>query len=371
MKVFGKTAQKNRQLRAGDGVVVRPLHEILATLDERGALEGVPFMPEMAAHCGQRFEVWKRADKTCDEGRGGAIRRLKGTVHLKELRCDGSAHGACDAGCLFFWKEGWLKKLDEAGDIVLGVAGPRCTMEKLLRLTRRRAGDAIEKGKEVFSCQATELQAFTTTLKWWDVRQYARDLATRNVSLREFWQGLWIGAYNKIQQLRRRGVYRRIVGTNKKTPQSSLSLRPGDLVRIKTSEEIQQTLDRQGKNSGLSFRPVMVPYCGGEFRVVRRVTRIINPATGEMLSLGGKCVILDGVVCKGAERRFCPRMVYTYWRDIWLTKVGAPENGPDNGNAHNGNGHKSVPEGNYNGQSHSDRSIPVMAAADGAESAPE
>jgi hypothetical protein len=30
------------------------------------------------------------------------------TVHLSDLRCDGSAHAGCQAGCLLFWKEAWL-----------------------------------------------------------------------------------------------------------------------------------------------------------------------------------------------------------------------------------------------------------------------
>jgi hypothetical protein len=318
------TPRKHRPFVPGDNVEVRPLDEILATLDERGTLEGVPFMPEMAAYCGKRFEVWKRADKTCEEGRGGAIRRLKGTVHLKELRCDGSAHGGCDAGCLFFWKEQWLRKFGEAHDGVAGSGDARCTVETLLRATRK-PGTASEATAEdvdkAFSCQATQVREFTTTLKWWDLRQYARDIVSGNVSLREFLQGLWIGVFNKLQQLRKGAVYHNTVGTNKRTPQTNLHLEPGDLVQIKASAEIRATLDQKGRNSGLSFRPAMLPFCGKQYRVLRRVNRIIDAKTGKMLQLGGRCVILDGVVCLGAVRRFCPRMVYQYWRDIWLTRV--------------------------------------------------
>jgi len=44
-------------LRRGDLVEVKDPAAILATLDEHGALEELPFMPEMAAFCGRRFEV--------------------------------------------------------------------------------------------------------------------------------------------------------------------------------------------------------------------------------------------------------------------------------------------------------------------------
>jgi hypothetical protein len=319
-----KTAQKRaRSLHAGDSVEVRSLEEILATLDENGMLEGVPFMPEMGEYCGKRFEVWRRADKTCDEGRGGSIRRVTGTVHLRELRCEGWAHGGCDAGCLLFWKEAWLKELG-APDFKEGrVAPPRAAKCKLEALARAaRPGPSPANGdEEIFTCQATQVHSFSTPLPWWDARQYVRDIVTRNVTLREFVRGLYIGLFNKIQHMRSRSQFGSIAGNKKKTPHMTLNLEPGDLVRIKSRQEISETLDRRGKNAGLAFRPVMVPYCGGEYRVVRRVNRIISPGSGKMLRLGGNCVILEGVVCTGDVRRFCPRMVYTYWRDIWLTKV--------------------------------------------------
>ena len=39
------------QFRAGDLVEIRSREEILATLDEHGRLDGMPFMPEMLAFC--------------------------------------------------------------------------------------------------------------------------------------------------------------------------------------------------------------------------------------------------------------------------------------------------------------------------------
>ena len=52
-------------LRAGDLVEVLGVDEILATLDDRGRYEGLPFMPEMLQFCGRRLRVASRADKTC------------------------------------------------------------------------------------------------------------------------------------------------------------------------------------------------------------------------------------------------------------------------------------------------------------------
>ena len=56
------------KLSAGDWVEVRSKEEILRTLDKSGRMQGLPFMPQMFKYCGQRFQVYKRAHKTCVPG---------------------------------------------------------------------------------------------------------------------------------------------------------------------------------------------------------------------------------------------------------------------------------------------------------------
>lgn len=56
---------RTRDLRPGETVRVRGAAEIFATLDERGMLDDLPFMPEMLKYCGRTFPVRHRADKTC------------------------------------------------------------------------------------------------------------------------------------------------------------------------------------------------------------------------------------------------------------------------------------------------------------------
>src|SRR5215469_7953904 len=102
------------RLRVGDWVEVRSKEEILRTLDSNGRLDGMPFMPEMLAFCGQRFPVYKSAHKTCDTVFPVRGRRLEDAVHL-DTRCDGSAHGGCQASCLIFWKKAWLKPVHADG----------------------------------------------------------------------------------------------------------------------------------------------------------------------------------------------------------------------------------------------------------------
>jgi hypothetical protein len=91
---------KLSRYRAGDLVEVGSKEEILATLDARGCVDSLPFMPEMFRFCGRRFRVRAVAHKTCETAhKTWKGRRLERTVHLADLRCDGSSHGGCEAAC--------------------------------------------------------------------------------------------------------------------------------------------------------------------------------------------------------------------------------------------------------------------------------
>ena len=96
-------------------VEVRSEEEILRTLDADGKLDGLPFMPEMLGFCGRRYRVRARAHKACDTIDWQQFRRMDSAVHLENLRCDGSAHGGCQAGCLIYWKEAWLRPVEPGG----------------------------------------------------------------------------------------------------------------------------------------------------------------------------------------------------------------------------------------------------------------
>src|SRR5438270_7440385 len=106
-----RNSTESLDLVAGELVEVASREEILSTLDQNGKLDSMPFMPEMLQYCGKRFRVFMRADKTCDNIKQWSLRRAKNAVHLTGVRCDGTSHGNCDAGCLLFWNEAWLKKV--------------------------------------------------------------------------------------------------------------------------------------------------------------------------------------------------------------------------------------------------------------------
>jgi hypothetical protein len=341
------------KLRAGDPVMVRSQAEILATLDRDGRCEGLPFMPEMFQYCGQRFTVYKRAHKTCDTVNKTGGRRLADCVHL-DLRCDGQAHGGCQAACLIFWKAAWLVPAsnDERKAGTPGSSSPRaavgnsrgCTAEDVLRGTRQR--DAAGAGTDHYSCQATRLPEYTTLLRWWSPSQYVEDVYSGNYSARDMLRGFgyffyrWIlrlspwrvrmqliRGYDRFQANRGGVPYPRKTGrvtAAQKAPTDSLDLQPGDLVRVKSHNEILATLDGANKNRGLYFDAEMVPYCGGTYRVRSHVEQFLDEKTGELIKLKRRALILEDVWCRSRYsecRLACPRSIFIWWRDIWLEKV--------------------------------------------------
>ena len=166
----------------------------------------------------------------------------------------------------------------------------------------------------------------------WDVKQYVLDVRSGNASLLATIRAIAIGMFNEYQDFSRRFVPRPlrirggmrlpfIDGRLEKTPDGPLDLQPGELVRIKSKEEIVSTLDVNNSNRGLSFDPEMLWYCGHEARVLRRVERLIDEPTGELLRLKRPCIVLDGVTCRGEYHRCCPRADFPYWREVWLKRV--------------------------------------------------
>lgn len=334
-------------LRVGEVVEVRSESEILATLDENGRLKALPFMPEMLQFCGQRFKVYKRAVKLCDTINWTGMHRMHHAVHLEGVRCDGQAHGGCQAGCLIYWKEAWLRRLEpdeqESNDHAFESAAPAgqdrvpegtppCTRQKLAEATYKNAHTMLS-SQEEFSCQATELiRAAPENIPPWDVRQYVLDVRSGNASPLAMIRSVCIGILNEFQDLTRRMLPRPLLirggkrfplieGKLRKTPEGFLNLQPGELVQVKSKEEIFQTLDMDNNNRGLSFDAEMLKYCDRQARVLRRVERIIDEQTGKMISFKNPCIILEDVICCGDYHQYCPRSIYPYWREIWLKRI--------------------------------------------------
>ena len=304
------------RLWPGEWVKVRSFAEISATLDSEGRLDGLPFMSEMVPHCGQRYRVFRRVEKIHYYFGPVAphLRRLRDSVLLEDLRCDGSVHGGCQAGCPLVWKEAWLVPSDiSQADITKAVIP-----SWLDQHAQRTTGD----GEVRYVCQMTELPGATTRLSWNDPRHYWRDLCSGNVRLNPFLAAVALDLFNRAQ--RRSGgaqVPYREPTDRKTTPKEVLGLQPGELVRVKTKQAIEQTLNFDSKNRGLHFDREMHRFCGGEFRVASIVRNIIDEASGRMLAMKGSCIVLEGVSATGEYIGLCPQNDLIFWREAWLERV--------------------------------------------------
>jgi hypothetical protein len=319
------------ELRSGDVVEVRGAEEIAATLDADGRLEGLPFMAEMARLAGRRFVVSKRADKVCDTIGWGGSRKVPDAVFLEDLRCDGSAHGGCQAECRIYWKERWLKRLPPGTPTAAPAPASEPPPELLHRLDAGATATVSLEGKptRVHRCQATEMVRASEALRTFDPRPYLRELQNGDWGLGAFARVMaraaWMQPLEKLGFLPKVHVPgSRIAGA---PAEPRLGLAPGDWVRVKSREEIAATLTEKGKNRGLWFDREMLAFCGKTYQVRRRVERIVDEVTGRMLELRNDCITLDGVYCNGERspsRWLCTRGIFSYWRECWLERVEPP-----------------------------------------------
>lgn len=334
--------------RAGDWVEVKSADEILATLDDKGRLGRLPFMPEMLQYCGRRFRVSSVAHKTCDTATLIMGRRMQGAVFLEDLRCDGSLHGGCQARCLVFWKTQWLKPVESPSFPAdsrprLQQTQAKCSEQKLYDATQLRTMN----GEVRYVCQATEHWAATEPLRALAISHFVEDLLARNANLKDIvkvvglhlvsrLQGIGFGwrfsvwFYDRIHKLMtgRPNPFRcGVLPEGVTTPEERLNLQAGEWVEVKNHDEILQTINMELYNRGLRYNAEMTPACGRRFRVAQRITRIIEEKSGRMLTMKNPCITLEGVYCQALYTHYsllCSRRVTPYFREIWLRRVAAP-----------------------------------------------
>ena len=331
------------RLRAGDWVVVRSKGEILSTLDKNAGIDGLPFQPEMFAFCGQRMRVAKVAHKTCDNIQKTGGRRMLNAVHLEGARCDGGAHDGCQADCVFFWKEAWLRREGASSGVADGHGG--CAESDVVQAACVPGTD--DGSGPVWVCQTTKLYDATTLLRWWDMRQYVRDVTSGNHSVwhitkllifsgyrklvaRGVGYRFLIGFFNRFQRLRGGKPYplgNGAIPDGRPTPSEAQHLQPGEWVEVRPQEEILKTITESGLNRGMRYDREMSKYCGERYRVQMRVDKLINEVTGRMMTMKNPCIQLEDVYCRAectTKRLGCPRASNTYWREIWLKRVDGP-----------------------------------------------
>jgi hypothetical protein len=313
-----------KELRPGDMVRVRTAEEILATLDDEGTVEGIPFMPEMIPHVGRHYRVSKRIEKICWFTAESSSRRLPGTLFLEDLRCDGSAHGGCQAECRIYWKEAWVERVEANAP---ERRSDEASLERLRAFVsdRTRTTKTFDKGpEEVYRCQITESLGASTPLHPREWGQYVAEVRNGNVGIVRFLRAfVRMNIWRVAHRLGRYPDQPHRAGPDR-VDGEKLGLEAGDIVEVRPLEEIGTTLDENLKHRGLRYSEEMTPACGKRFRVKYRVDRLIDENTGRMIELKNDCIVLDGFVCSGdrsPSSLFCPREAYPIFREAWLRRV--------------------------------------------------
>jgi len=307
-------SQRNARFSPGDLVELKTPDEIASTLDADGALDHLPFMPEMLEFCGRRFRVSKRALTICFSG-PGTTRGFRGddVVTLDDVRCSGAAHDGCQKACTIFWREAWLRKVEDTE--LQSQVDPG-------GLDRLRCRLKVWNRPNIYYCQASELSKATNFLsRWQRLGRYLSGLRAGNFSALQMAQSLATWLFWRVRRMFL-GVYPR--GSGKFTVGQALNLQPGEWVEVKSIQSIIETLSERGENRGLSFSPHMRLWCGRRCRVNGRIDKIIVDGTGQMRQLRNT-VRLEGSTCGcsylGLGTGGCSRSEVTYWREIWLDRA--------------------------------------------------
>jgi len=309
-------------LKAGDVVVVRSPQEIAETLDADGTLDSLPFMPEMLEYCGKRFRVLNRVVQSTIDGaflngqhRESYVREFRNNdvVTLHDVRCSGAQHDTCQRACAIFWKEAWLRRVDDREQTCSLNSSP-----SLPDTLTSRLKTMTQPGK--YFCQSSEFLKATIHLSFGKrIRKCFSAIAAGNISpwgmFKRIMTWVWWKAHYKF-------IGESVRGNLDKTPTDVLALKPGDLVEIKSLPEIKATLNQRGRNRGLHFSADQRPFCGRQFRVRNRADNFIAEGTGEMKHFR-HTVMLEDVHCDSACFAFggCYRSDLLYWREIWLKRI--------------------------------------------------
>jgi hypothetical protein len=275
---------KKPEFTAGETVRIVPEEAILKSVDPRTkALDGCLFMEQMGDYCGNTYRILKVVRVFLDERQHRTFEPKSPMYLLEGLTCNGRVSEfphRCDRRCFLLWHEQWLGRSDQ---------GPSSRLDDRKKPSSSSAGST--------RCQ----------LQLYD------ELGHKNPWLNE-----------KLQfSIARLGHYRRKIRARLHTRNHAAArvqiprdeIRSGDLVRVRTAEEIKGTLDRRGQTGGCGFAGPMYRYCGKEFRVVEKVDHFFDQARERF------CKCKDLFLLEGAYCDSCDRNCFYFWHINWLGKV--------------------------------------------------
>lgn len=111
--------------------------------------------------------------------------------------------------------------------------------------------------------------------------------------------------------------------SNRSIRHFSPGLKAGDVVKIRSKEEILKTLDEKYTMGGCGFMREMWQYCGSQHKVLKKVEYFFDERNSRYLK-AHNIVLLEGLYCSGNLSKSmpnCDRMCFFFWREEWLKKI--------------------------------------------------
>lgn len=95
----------------------------------------------------------------------------------------------------------------------------------------------------------------------------------------------------------------------------------GNLVRVRSVNNVSKTLDPLNSLDGCLFMKQMWDYCGKTFTIIKVVIHIFDEFQCKMYKTKIPLYLLDTVICNGLVDSFthrCDRSCYFFWHEEWI-----------------------------------------------------
>ena len=107
-----------------------------------------------------------------------------------------------------------------------------------------------------------------------------------------------------------------------------LALKVGELVEVRSAEEIRATLDENGELAGLPFMPEMLAFCGRRLTVHKVAHKLCDYISQTGMRRMYDAVHLTESRCDGSAHAGCQNACSLYWKEQWLKRVDPGEPTP-------------------------------------------
>lgn len=288
--------RKDHRFARGDTVRVKDRERISGSIQPARKTDGCLFMDQMWDYCGQTFKVSKVVDVFYDERKREHFRPRSSIYILEGLTCEGRMGHfpfQCDRGCFILWHEDWLEKVQESQESPQSVGQQPCT-----------AGEESPPMCQLECISEIEQQNSWLYSKW---RSFIMTCSTCKSRVRNTMpRHAGDSGYSKTTSQAPRG--------------NRDQIHPGDMVKVRSQDEIQNTLDTSGRTRGCLFTEGMEAHCGKEYRVFRRVDHFFDEAKQKTCKCNN-LFLLEGAYC---NRTSCDRNCFYFWHGSWLQKIQRP-----------------------------------------------